>query len=130
MQGETVAIREEHAKDAPGVREVNERAFDGPGEARLVAALHAAGRVVVSLVALRGERIVGHILFSTVTIDDQPGASKIVGLAPMAVLPDCQRQGIGIALVRRGLELCDLGGHVEVAVFGLADGRLGCCQVA
>jgi putative acetyltransferase len=65
-------------------------------------------------------QIVGHIMFSPVELVDSP-ARKIMGLAPMAVVPGHQRQGIGSALVRRGLEECNKLGFVAVVVSGHAE---------
>ena len=58
-----IEVREETPSDLPAIRYVNEQAFGGPAEARLVDMLRASGKVVVSLVAVHQDRIVGHILF-------------------------------------------------------------------
>jgi putative acetyltransferase len=109
-------VRDERAGDREAVRRVNELAFGAKTEADLVEALHAARAVTLSLVAEdeRGE-VVGHILFSPVTID---GVEAAIGLAPMAVLPGQQRSGIGTALVRAGLERLERAGHRAVVVLG------------
>jgi putative acetyltransferase len=65
--------------------------------------LRRSGRLTISLVAECDNGIVGHIAFSPVTIDDIPCG---LGLAPLAVRPDRQRQGIGGALIRAGVEAC------------------------
>lgn len=94
--------RPEHSSDAEAIRTVLESAFPTPAEARLVAALRAAGRLAVSLVAVDGHGTVGHIAFSPVTA----GSSVGLGLAPMAVLPAHQGKGVGALLVREGLASC------------------------
>lgn len=97
-------IRLQDARDVPHVRRLNELAFGQPLEADLVERLTAACPDSLSLVA-DDDGIVGHILFTPVVIEH---AGRIVagkGLAPMAVLPGRQRQGIGSALVRHGLEI-------------------------
>jgi putative acetyltransferase len=102
-----VVVRDEREGDEDRVRQVLERAFGGRAEARLVAGLRRAGRLRVALVAeCDDDGVVGHVAFSPVTIhpaaDDPPRSA--IGLAPLAVLPDFQRRGIGEALVRAGLE--------------------------
>lgn len=90
-------IRSETAGDRRAVREVNERAFDRPNEAALVEAVCAAADPIVSLVAVDNEQVVGHILFSPLSIEDDHSGSLAMGLGPMAVLPNYQRQGKAIA---------------------------------
>jgi len=82
---------------------VNIRAFDQVQEADIVDRLRENADWVLSLVAVRDEAVVGHILFSPATIEGQHGILKGTGLAPIAVLPDFQKQGIGSLLVRGGL---------------------------
>lgn len=98
-----IAIREEQPEDVAAIRAVNEEAFGQPAEARLVDKLRRACDGLLSLVAVDGGAVVGHILFSPVTIDAHPSLAGGMGLAPMAVLPACQRRGIGSSLVRAGL---------------------------
>ena len=73
--------------------------------------------VFVSLVAIDGDDIVGHIAFSPVTLSSS-ATRAIAGLAPMAVLPSYQRRGIGSALVHAGLERCAEVGFSAVVVLG------------
>ena len=98
-------IRLEHPRDIAAVRAVNLAAFETRVEADLVEALREQASPVVSLVAEDVTGVVGHILFSPVTLDGPPHPG-VMGLAPMAVLPARQRQGIGASLVRKGLERC------------------------
>ena len=98
-----VIIREETNYDIGVVRIVHESAFDTPAEADLVDLLRERGKATISLVAEIDGEIVGHILFSPVTIEPpQPGWNAL-GLAPVAVIPDRQGRGIGQALVDQGL---------------------------
>jgi len=110
-------IRPELKNDRDAVYAVNTSAFDTPSEADLVDILREQAKPVVSLVAEVDGKVVGHIMFSPVTMSIDPGL-KVMGLAPMAVAPEYQRQGIGSALVRAGLEQCGAMGFVAVVVLG------------
>jgi putative acetyltransferase len=113
-------IRPERPEDVPGIRHVNRTAFDTVAEADLVDALRQQARPIVSLVAIEGEAVIGHILFSPVTLLPHPEL-PMMGLAPMAVLPAMQRLGIGSALVRSGLDECRRLGCAAVVVLGHAE---------
>lgn len=112
-------IRTEEPSDREAVRHVNETAFGGPTEADLVEALHRGGATVAALVAELNGEVVAHILFSPVSVE--PSTTKqLVGLGPMAVVPDFQKRGIGTQLVREGLERCRSAGADAVVVLGHA----------
>jgi putative acetyltransferase len=96
------------------IRSVNEAAFDRPDEADLVDTLRAAGVVLVSLVAESERRVVGHILFSRIWIEAVPA----VALAPVAVLPEYQRQGIAGTLIHRGIASMRKRGECIILVLG------------
>jgi putative acetyltransferase len=117
-QCEGVVVRSEMAEDRAAVRRVNELAFGQPNEADLVDALRAAAPSCISLVATHEGEVVGHILFSPVTIESPAGAFLALGLAPMAVLPEFQRRGIGSRLMREGLARCARQAHTVVVVLG------------
>jgi putative acetyltransferase len=108
----------ETSADYEAIRQVNLLAFGQDAEARLVDALREGGYLRVSLVAEQAGRVIGHILLSDLPIITEAGAVLALALAPMAVLPECQNQGIGSALVRRGLEFCKEQGHRIVVVLG------------
>ena len=93
-------------------------AFGQDAEARLVDALRDGGYVRVSLVAETAGQVIGHILFSDLPIITEAGTVPALALAPMAVLPEVQNQGIGSALVRSGLDECRQQGHKIVVVLG------------
>jgi putative acetyltransferase len=112
-----VLIRSEEEKDFAAVHLVNASAFESPAEADLVDALREKTAPVVSLVAEKNKTVVGHIMFSPVSLTGHPDL-KIMGLAPMAVLPVNQNKGIGAALVRAGLERCKDLGFGAVVVLG------------
>jgi putative acetyltransferase len=110
-------VRAEEPRDHDAVRALNRLAFGTNGEADLVDALRADGGDVISLVAEQDEIVVGHILFSPVTLS---GSLRLplAGLAPMAVLPACQRSGIGSQLVPAGLDACRTHGFAAAVVLG------------
>jgi putative acetyltransferase len=114
----SVLIRPETPVDLDAIRHVNRLAFGQDDEAQLVDALRRGGYVQLSLVAEQAGQVVGHILFSDLPILTDTGEVPALALAPMAVLPEFQRQGIGSALVRRGLEVCKEQGHRIVIVVG------------
>ena len=102
----SLSIRVEQPGDELGIREVNEQAFGEPLEARLIDALRDSLRGTqdfLSLVATLDEHVVGHILFTPITIEPARNC-PIAGLAPMAVRPNHQRSGIGGQLIRAGLK--------------------------
>lgn len=111
-------VRNEKPEDIAAIYEVNEKAFGQPAEAGLVDALRANGKVALSLVAVQDDKVVGHILFSPVTIESDKEIFAAVGLAPMAVLPEHQNQGIGSKLVRAALVECRKSSHEVVVVLG------------
>ena len=113
-----VTIRRESPEDRAAVREVNERAFGRSGEASLVEELHARNKVLLSLVAIMDGRIIGHILFSPVTIEPGDDDFPAAGLAPMAVSPEFQKQGVGTLLIEAGLDECRKAGIEGLIVLG------------
>jgi putative acetyltransferase len=113
-----VEIRFEQEADHAAVHEVQRAAFGGPAEARLVAELRDHAHPTISLVAVSEKHVVGHILFSPVTIEGVSGPVPPLGLAPVGVLPHLQRDGIGIRLVEAGLAECRSLGSPFVVVLG------------
>ncbi len=99
-----IKIRKEIFQDIDAIRAINEQAFGQPQEANIADKLRTNCERLISLVALQDEKIIGHILFSPVTIEGSFGILKGMGLAPMAVLPQFQRQGVGSGLVQAGIE--------------------------
>ena len=108
-------VRPERPSDRDAVRRVNEAAFGRSDEADLVDRLRQSEPRYLGLVADVGGEVVGHILFTSITLD---AGVDVRGLAPMAVLPDRQRSGVGSALVRAGLSACRDDGAEAVVVLG------------
>ncbi|MFC1572173.1 GNAT family N-acetyltransferase [Candidatus Eisenbacteria bacterium] len=100
-----ISIRPEALADIPHVRKINETAFGQPSEAGIVDALRTSCPEAISLVAESDGDVIGHILFSPVFVEGEAQTIQGMGLAPMAVLPEHQRQGIGSKLVQAGLEI-------------------------
>lgn len=113
-----LTIREESIDDVYGVQWVNAEAFETTAEAELVDALRENDAIFGSLVADLGGRVVGHILFSEVSIGVHPYSPLTLGLAPLAVLPEMQNRGIGSMLVKEGLAYCRRLGAEVVVVLG------------
>jgi putative acetyltransferase len=112
------ALRVEVPGDEPAIRAVVRASFDGTVEADLIDRLRQDGDVVLSLVAVDEALIVGHILFSNLTIADGEVVLPALALAPVAVIPGRQGRGIGSALIAEGLARCRGLGHRIVIVVG------------
>jgi putative acetyltransferase len=110
-------VRRERPEDSATIRLVNEEAFGRRDEADLVDRLRAQGVVLASFVAEVDGRIAGHILFSRMSIETTDKSIAAVALAPLAVIPKFQRQGIGTMLTAHGLDW--LRGGIEQVVFVL-----------
>ena len=111
-------IRAERPEDVQEIRDINIEAFDTEAEANLVEVLRNSGIPLISLVAEEGGGLIGHILFSPVTLEDGKSSLSIAGLAPMAVLPNWQNKGIGSKLMEEGLRHCKHFGYAAVVVLG------------
>jgi putative acetyltransferase len=109
-------VRVEEPGDVDAIRETNALAFGAPLEANLVDALRGS-EDYLSLVAAVDGKVVGHILFTPVSLEP-PVDVRIAGLAPMAVRPEHQRSGVGGQLIRAGLEECRARGYSAVVVLG------------
>jgi len=97
-------VRQETRDDIDAIHALHELVFGQPLEANIVDKLRNNSEGLCSLVAVENEKVVGHILFSPAKIEGPHGIIKGMGLAPMAVLPDMQRRGIGTQLINTGIE--------------------------
>lgn len=115
---EAILIRHELPSDANRVRVVNEVAFGESDEADLIDRLRAESVVLVSFVAEVHQTIIGHVMFCRLLIEGSDGTEPAVALAPLAVMPAYQGQGVGTVLVREGLEVLRSRGESLVLVLG------------
>ena len=99
-----IRIREEQPHDIEAISELNVQAFGQTQEADLIDKLRQNCNDLLSLVAVIQDQVVGHVLFSPARIESLERTVQGMALAPMAVLPEYQRQGIGSELVRTGID--------------------------
>jgi putative acetyltransferase len=111
-------IRLEQSSDAAAIDYVLRSAFPTDQEARLVDLLRKHQRLRLSLIAEIDDVIVGHIAFSQVTIAGSIANSTGLGLAPLSIIPELQRRGLGAQLVGEGLRACERLGAGFVVVLG------------
>ena len=116
-----LVIRSETPEDSAAIRDVNEEAFGSSSEADLVEKLRSRQAYTLSLVATDGDKVIGHILFSPVTVESGNTGFGALGLGPMAILSSYQRKGVGSQLVREGLQECKRLDHEIVVVLGHPD---------
>lgn len=112
------AIRPERPADLPRIEAIVHSAFGRPDEAQLVNALRRSASPFLSLVALHGDHVVGHVALSPVAIEGPRPGPTSAGVAPLSVLPESQRQGIGAALMEAALSACSSVGWEAVFLLG------------
>ncbi len=101
-----IVIRNENKSDIKAISKITKAAFEtlavsNQTEQFIIDALRDANVLTISLVAVAGKKVVGHIAFSPVTVSD--GSPGWFGLGPISVLPELHKQGIGKSLIREGL---------------------------
>jgi putative acetyltransferase len=111
-------IVEAAATHRTAIAALNRAAFGGDAEPQLVSRLREEGAGLVELAALDRGEVIGHILFSQLTVEIDGRAVKAAALAPMAVRPDRQREGVGSELIRQGVEALRISGCEAVFVLG------------
>ena len=115
-------LRPALSSDLEAILSVHQDAFGSAEEPSLVKKLleDPSAQPCLSLLALSDERAVGHILFSRAAVGGAPELSASI-LAPLAVVPDAQKQGVGGELIRHGLQLLSKSGVDLVFVLGYPD---------
>lgn len=118
-----ISVRSEKPEDYQSIYNVNKTAFSSEVEAKLVNNLRKTKGFIskLSLVAIKDKEIIGHILFSIIHIQTNAKTVPVMALAPMAVLPKHQKQGVGSMLVREGLKECKKLGYKAVVLIGHPD---------
>lgn len=118
-----MTIRPTTSSDLKDVLRINEQAFGQDDEARLVGAMlrDPSAEPTVSLMAFSQDHPVGHILFTAAHVGGLEGPVSAAILAPLAVVPEAQKQGIGGRLVRTGLDDLAKSGIGLVFVLGHPD---------
>lgn len=113
-------IREALNSDLGDVLSIERVAFGENEEAELVRNLldDPSAQPILSLLAFQDDRAVGHILFTTARLTNSPNPASIAILAPLAIVPEAQKQGIGGQLIQRGLQLLSRSGVDLVFVLG------------
>jgi putative acetyltransferase len=106
-------VRSETPADIAAIRAIEEAAFPQSVEAKLVDDLRDAGDSVLSLVAVEHKTIIGHAMFSRLQ-----APFPALALAPVAVLPDRQRMGVGSRLIREGIACSEAAGWLGIFVLG------------
>lgn len=120
MALEKFSIKISNSHDFNDIMTVEKLAFGYDKEAKLVADLlnDKTSKLTLSLLAYHEEKPIGHILFTSVCFKDQPTSPIMHLLAPLAVIPDYQRQGVGGLLINTGLEMLKEMGSKIVFVLG------------
>ncbi len=116
MDHNNVVIRNEKKSDIEEITAIHIQAFSGPDEGKIVERLRMNGNLTISLVAESEGKVIGHIAYSPVYKKAREVTG--VGLAPVAVLPAFQKQGIGSRLIEKGNEIAFARGFSNVFVLG------------
>ena len=114
-------IQPESSEDSDGIRAVHLAAFPTAAEADLVKMLHDDLDSEISLVAKDGPQVVGHVMLSRMQAEGDGRTYRALGLGPVAVVPELQRQGIGSALIDESIRLAEQRGEEIVFLVGEPD---------
>ena len=113
-----VTIREENNNDKDDIRYINDSAFGQPQEGSVIDKLRESDSEVFSMVAEFDNKIVGHIFYSTAVIEGNNERVVGMGLAPMAVIPEYQKQGVGKQLIIESLKILNKKSVPFIIVLG------------
>ncbi|MNM99604.1 hypothetical protein D3C81_1121690 [compost metagenome] len=114
-------IRTETEKDFEEVYQLNYLAFDNrEDESKLIDRIRSSEEFIpeLSIVAEQDDEIVGHILLSKASVEDHDTYHPVIVLAPIAVKPNYQKQGIGAKLINEGISRCRALGYNIILLIG------------
>jgi len=112
-------IRPEMPQDYVAVEHLTEQAFGQTAEAEVVRRVRQQSDLhPLSLVAIRDQTIIGHVLFSKISIAGAKKSDLLFGLGPISVHPEFQRKGFGSQLIREGLAKCESSGSLACFILG------------
>jgi putative acetyltransferase len=106
-------LRDESPGDHEAIRRLHLTSFPGPGEADLVDQLRKDRDLIISLVAIEGRLLAGHVMLSKMA-----APFRALGLGPVAVLPDWRGKGIAAALIQEGIRRATYQGWTGIFVLG------------
>lgn len=120
MSDSRITIKPETSNAYQAIYNIHKEAFQQENEAKLIEDLRKTSSFDsrLSFVALIDGQVVGHILFYPLNIKTQNGLVPTLGLVPLAVKPEFQKQGVGTELVNEGLKQAKLLGYTSVIVAG------------
>jgi putative acetyltransferase len=113
-----MSIRVEKPTDIEKIWRINAEAFETEEEANLVNVLRNSDLSYISLIYEENHELVGHIFFTPVELVGNNSGLRVIGLAPMAVIPEMQNKGIGSLLVKAGIQQCISEGYDAIVVLG------------
>ena len=113
-----MSIRVEKPIDIEKIWRINAEAFGTEEEANLVNVLRNSDLSYISLVYEENHELIGHIFFSPVELVGNNSGLRVIGLAPMAVIPEMQNKGIGSLLVKAGIQQCIAEDYDVIVVLG------------
>ncbi len=116
-----ITIRVENKDDLITIKEINNKAFGQPEEGNIIDKIRASGSQILSLVAEIDQKIVGHIFYSEAEIEHDNERIIGMGLAPMAVLPEYQKQGVGKKLINESISILKKKPIAFIIVLGHED---------
>ncbi|GAB4534625.1 MAG: N-acetyltransferase [Roseibium sp.] len=111
-----IEVREARPADLPALEGLYRASFPEEDLVPLVRRLHQETDGVLSLVAVRGDEVIGNVIFTRCSVT--PGNATVALLGPLCAAPAVQKQGVGSRLVKAGLEQVERWQAVKALVLG------------